>query len=96
MSEISINPVALHIVGNVYSNSDVKEPIKEVPQKKEGAAVVANVRGQGQSTNEIITSSVAAKAATAATSELIKSDTAAAMRAQADYLPSEVLELLED
>lgn len=96
MSEISINPAALHMVGSVFSNNEVKPAEEEDAQFGIGAPVVANVRNQDVEDSEAIVSSAQAKEATAASTRLIKSDALAAMMAQANQLPSGVLELLED
>jgi len=96
MSEISINPAALHMVSSVFSNNDVKEVEETESQIGVGAPVFANLRTQGVDDNEAIVSSAQAKEATAASSRLIKSDALAAMMAQANQLPSDVLDLLDD
>ena len=83
------------MVGSVYANNDVKSA-EENGQVEIDAPVKANVRSQGAEDSQTIISSAAAKAATAASSKLIKSDALAAMMAQANQLPSDVLDLLED
>jgi len=96
MSELSINPVALHLVSNVFSNTVPKSSEDETAELGVGAPVVANVRERDTGDNEVITSSSQAQAAITTSRELIMSDAVAALAAQGNNLPSDVLELLED
>ena len=96
MSEISINPAALHIVANVLKGNDQKST--EISNSSFGkeAPVVANVRSHDGVDGEKIMSSIEAQAATVASSKLIRSDANTALMAQANNLPSDVLDLLGD
>ena len=96
MSEISINPAALHIVANVLGNSDQKAMETVTPRSDNSAPVISKVRARVGSDDEKITSSAEAHAATLASRKLIQADTNAALMAQAHNLPSEVLDLLGD
>lgn len=96
MSDISINPAALHIVANALTNKETRTQEDTVATNNNSDAVISNVRKQDNNFNEKIKTSTEAQAATAESSRLIKSDIDTALIAQANNLPSEVLELLGD
>ena len=96
MSDLTINPVALHLVSNVFSNPETKAVEEETTQLGVGAPVVANVRDRGAEDAEVIKSASQAQAAITQSRELIMSDAVAALAAQGNNLPSEVLDMLDD
>ena len=95
MSDLSINPVALHLVSNVFSNPGSKSVEEESVQLGVGAPVVANIR-ERVADGEVITSTSEAQAAITSSRDLIMSDAVAALAAQGNNLPSDILDLLED
>jgi len=101
MSDLTIGPAALYIVGETLTKANGKRTEEKHVTPESQPAVVSNVReNQVEALNRImreaINSADDAKVATLVSSDLIKGDISAALTAQAANLPESVLDLLED